>query len=59
MSDDRTLAPRQPVSFPMPWNGLSSDPHCTAQPSAPAAGSYVLRGRLDTVVAPVVPLSVG
>jgi hypothetical protein len=58
-SDDRTLAPRQPVSFPIAWKGLTSDPHCTAPPSPPAPGTYVLRGRLDTAVAPGVPLSLG
>ena len=58
-SDDRTLAPRQPVSFPVAWKGLTSDPHCTAAPSAPAPGAYVLRARLDTVAAPGIPLSLG
>jgi hypothetical protein len=58
-SDDRTLTPRQPVSLPMRWNGLTSDPHCAAPPSPPAPGTYVLRARLDTVVAPGIPLSLG
>ena len=58
-SDDRTLAPRQPVSLPMRWNGLTSDPHCAAPPSAPAPGTYALRARLDTVAAPAVPLTLG
>ena len=58
-SDDRTLTPRQPVSFPMAWKGQTSDPHCAAPPSVPAPGAYVLRARLDTVVAPATPLSLG
>ena len=47
-SDTRTLQPGEAVVFPVLWSGLSSAPGCTADRTAPGAGSYVLRGRLDT-----------
>jgi hypothetical protein len=47
-SDTRTLQPGQAVVFPVLWSGLSSAPGCTADRTTPGAGSYVLRGRLDT-----------
>jgi hypothetical protein len=46
--DTRTLAPGSSVSFPLTWSGLTSEPTCTARRVPPAAGAYVLRGRLDT-----------
>jgi hypothetical protein len=47
-SDTRTLQPGEAVVFPVLWSGLSSAPGCTADRTTPGAGSYVLRGRLDT-----------
>ena len=47
-SDTRTLQPGEVVVFPVLWSGLSSAPGCTADRTTPGAGSYVLRGRLDT-----------
>jgi hypothetical protein len=47
-SDTRTLQPGEAVVFPVLWSGLSSAPGCTAERTTPGAGSYVLRGRLDT-----------
>jgi hypothetical protein len=57
-SDSRTLLPGRPVSFPVAWNGRTSRPGCTGHPTPPTAGKYVLRGRLDTVVSAVTPLTV-
>jgi hypothetical protein len=57
-SDSRTLTPGQPVSFPLAWNGRSSRPGCTGHPVAPAAGKYVLHGRLDTVASADTPLTI-
>jgi len=51
-SDTRTLAPGEMVVLPLVWGGLTSEPTCTAPRSAPAPGTYVLRGRLDTKVSP-------
>ncbi|MFD2091699.1 MucR family transcriptional regulator [Blastococcus deserti] len=51
-SDLRTLAPGEVVALPLVWGGLTSEPTCTAPRAAPAPGSYVLRGRLDTKVSP-------
>jgi hypothetical protein len=48
--DLRTLVPGQPVSLPVQWGGLTSEPTCTAPRVAPPPGAYVLRGRLDTKV---------
>ncbi len=47
-SDTRTLQPGESVVFPVLWSGLTSAPGCTAERTTPGAGSYVLRGRLDT-----------
>ena len=58
-ADTRTLAPGETVAFPVVWGGLTSEPTCTAGRAAPAAGPYVLRGRLDTKVSPEVPLTLG
>jgi hypothetical protein len=55
-SDIRTLAPAEVVSFPVVWSGLTSEPTCTAARVNPPAGAYTLRGRLDTLTSPDVPL---
>jgi hypothetical protein len=46
-SDQRTLQPGEAAVFPVLWSGLSSAPGCTTARVTPAAGDYVLRGRLD------------
>jgi hypothetical protein len=51
-SDARTLAPGEVVTIPVVWGGLTSEPTCTAARSNPAAGTYVVRGRLDTKISP-------
>ena len=48
----QTLQAGESVAFPVPWSGLSSEPGCAAGRTNPPAGSYVLRGRLDTEVSP-------
>ncbi|MFQ1003466.1 MucR family transcriptional regulator [Modestobacter sp. SSW1-42] len=48
----RTLQAGESVGFPVPWSGLSSAPGCAADRTTPPAGTYVLRGRLDTDVSP-------
>ena len=58
-TDSRSLAPGEIVSFPVIWGGLTSEPTCTVVRTTPAAGAYVLRGRLDTLVTPDVPLTIG
>jgi hypothetical protein len=55
--DTRTLAPGAAVSFPLVWGGLTSEPTCTAARVPPAAGAYVLRGRLDTKATPDTPIT--
>jgi hypothetical protein len=50
--DIRTLPPGAAVSLPLVWGGLTSEPTCTAPRLRPAAGAYVLRGRLDTKTSP-------
>jgi len=50
--DTRTLGPGATVSLPLVWGGLTSEPTCTAPRVAPAAGPYLLRGRLDTKTTP-------
>jgi hypothetical protein len=57
--DTRTLAPGEVVAFPVLWGGLTSEPTCTAPRGAPAPGSYVVRGRLDTKVSADAPLTLG
>jgi hypothetical protein len=47
-TDVRTLQPGEAAVFPVLWSGLSSTPGCAGDRSTPAAGAYVLRGRLDT-----------
>ncbi|MCZ2830071.1 MucR family transcriptional regulator [Modestobacter sp. VKM Ac-2986] len=49
---ERTLQPGESVVFPVPWGGLTSEPGCAADRTNPPAGTYVLRGRLDTDVSP-------
>ena len=56
-SDSRTLAPGQQLSFAVLWSGLTSEPTCTAPRVAPGPGSYVLRGRLDTLTGPDTPIT--
>jgi hypothetical protein len=58
-TDSRSLAPGEIVAFPVVWGGLTSEPTCTAARATPAAGAYVLRGRLDTKISPDVPLTLG
>ncbi len=58
-SDLRTLAPAEVVTVPLVWGGLTSEPSCTAPRETPAPGTYVVRGRLDTLVSPDVPLTLG
>lgn len=55
--DQRTLAPGEELSFAVLWSGLTSEPTCTAPRVAPKPGSYVLRGRLDTLTGPDTPLT--
>jgi hypothetical protein len=55
--DQRTLAPGETVSFPVLWSGLTSEPTCTAPRTAPEPGSYLLRGRLDTLTGPDTPIT--
>jgi hypothetical protein len=49
---ERTLQPGESVGFPVQWSGLTSEPGCDAARTNPPAGTYVLRGRLDTEVGP-------
>jgi hypothetical protein len=53
----RTLEAGESVAFPVPWSGLSSEPGCAAGRTNPPAGSYLLRGRLDTEVSPDAPFT--
>ena len=46
----RTLAPGQAVSFPVDWDGRTSEPTCSAPRVPPPPGQYLLRGRLGTKV---------
>ena len=43
-----TLQPGEAAESPVLWSGRTSNPGCAGDRSAPAAGSYTLRGRLDT-----------
>ena len=56
-SDPRTLAPGEVVSLPLVWGGLTSEPTCTVARGTPAAGDYLVRGRLDTKVSADAPLT--
>ena len=55
--DTRTLAPGVAVSFPLTWSGLTSEPTCSGARVPPAAGAYLLRGRLDTKTTPDTPIT--
>ncbi|MGY1751942.1 MucR family transcriptional regulator [Blastococcus sp. SYSU D01042] len=48
-ADVRTLAPGEAVAFPVVWGGRTSTPDCAGERTPPPAGSYAVRGRLDTV----------
>ncbi len=50
--DVRTLAPGEAVVFPVVWGGLTSAPDCAGERTPPPAGSYAVRGRLDTKSSP-------
>jgi hypothetical protein len=56
-ADRRTLDPGSALAFPLVWGGLTSEPTCTAPRVPPAAGSYLLRGRLDTKTSPDLPIT--
>ena len=56
-SDPRTLAPGETVSLAVTWGGLTSEPTCTAARATLGAGTYVLRGRLDSKVSADAPLT--
>jgi hypothetical protein len=56
-SDPRTIAPGETVTIPLVWGGLTSEPTCKAPRSKPPAGSYVVRGRLDTKISADAPLT--
>jgi hypothetical protein len=47
-----TLVPREGVALEVVWSGLTSRPGCAGERAAPAAGVYVLRGRLETKTTP-------
>ena len=47
-AETRTLGPGEAASFPLQWSGRTSVPGCSAARTTAPAGSYVLRGRLDT-----------
>jgi hypothetical protein len=48
----RTLVPGEGVALEIVWSGLSSAPDCAGERTTPAAGAYVLRGRLDAKITP-------
>ncbi len=56
-ADLRTLAPGEAVASTVVWSGLTSVPGCAAGRTAPPAGSYAVRGRLDTKISPDAPLT--
>ena len=58
VTDDAPSA-SEVVAFPLLWGGLTSEPACSAARSTPAAGAYVLRGRLDSKISADVPLTIG
>lgn len=51
-ADVRTLAPGEAAVFPVVWGGLTSAPDCVGERTPPPAGSYAVRGRLDTKISP-------
>ena len=44
---------------PVVWGGLTSEPTCTTARVNPPAGTYVVRGRLDTKSSADAPLTLG
>jgi hypothetical protein len=56
-ADVRTLAPGEVLVFPVVWGGLTSTPECAGERTAPSAGAYAVRGRLDTKSSPDAPLT--
>ena len=56
-ADTRTLAPGESAGFPLTWSGLSSEPGCVAPRARLAAGSYLLRARLDTAAGADTPFT--
>lgn len=50
------LAPGQAAPFSITWSGQGSEESCTAPRQVLGPGSYVLRGYLNTIVSPDVPL---
>ncbi|TKJ20021.1 MucR family transcriptional regulator [Blastococcus sp. CCUG 61487] len=58
-ADVRTLVPGEAVAFPVIWGGLTSEPDCLAERVVPPAGTYAVRGRLDTKSSADVPLTLG
>lgn len=58
-SDERrTIGPGNGAAFEIVWGGLTSEPTCTAQRTAPAPGEYVLRARLDAKASEDRPLRI-
>ncbi len=58
-SDERrTMGPGNGAAFEIVWGGLTSEPTCTAQRSAPPPGDYVLRASLDAKVSEDRPLRI-
>jgi hypothetical protein len=55
---NRSLAPGEDVALPVVWSGRTSEPTCTRTRQVPAAGDYVLRGRLDTATTPDLPVRI-
>ena len=56
-ADVRTLQAGESVAFPVLWSGLSSTAGCAGERRTLPAGSYALRGRLDTKTSPDAPFS--
>lgn len=53
--DLRTLAPNQPVSFSVTWQGRTSTPGCAAARTVVPAGAYRLLTRIDDLISPPTP----
>jgi hypothetical protein len=56
-NDTRTLQPGEQVAFPVQWSGLTSSPGCATPRTRPPAGTYALRGRLDTKTSGDTPIT--
>ena len=54
-----TLRPRGAATLPVVWGGLTSAPGCAGERTAPPAGDYVLRARLDTKTSTDRPIRLG